>query len=120
MKTIVILFTLLGISLSALADRPEYTCPQNFEFTPLAPGATTKTVVVIHNTNSPRYKAVTVFDETISTGRRTQVLQDLFSASSEDVLYDLRGRNAFIRIYLDELDQSYIKLGRKTIHLNCR
>lgn len=120
MKVILVLAALLGLATQAQADTIEYRCPQNLYFSPLKPGATSKTVMEVYTTTNPKHNIVRIFDQVLATGRKTLVREELVSISTEDVMYWMRGRGLFVTIYLDELDQSAVKLGKETTHVHCR
>jgi hypothetical protein len=119
MKIILVLATLFGIMLQAQADILEYSCPQELEYSPLKLGAYTKKVVEVYSANNSRYKVLKIYDEVLTTKRRSLVHEALVSVSTEDVMFDMRGRDLFMRIYLDELNESYITIGRQQIHIDC-
>lgn len=119
MKIILVLATLFGIMFQTQANTLEYSCPQELEYTPLKLGAYTKKVVEVYSTSNNKYRVVKIYDEVLATTRRSLIHEALVAVSTEDVMFDMRARDLFMRIYLDELNASYITLGRQEIHVDC-
>lgn len=121
MKSVFALILLLAFSFNSYAGYIEYKCPQHLEFSPLKKGALTKTYVEIESQNDKKLKVLRVYEESVTSGKRNLVFNEIVRFSSEDVMNDYRNSKAFMRVYADELDQSYIQiksLGLK-VHVDC-
>jgi hypothetical protein len=107
-------------------------CIQNREFTPVRDNTSHLVVMnqVSKNAKNDRLYTLELYAKNLVTRQRSLILQDKVTVKTEDVVADFkgfkgaRGERTFVRIYMDELNQSSIGVTvngkRLDINLICR